>query len=172
VTLSLRAESDPLERWHVLHTKSRQEKALASALSAMGCAYYLPLVERARYFGRRKARVEVPLFPGYLFLWGTFDQAYEADRTKRVAQVITVADQTTLEWEIRNIRLALARKAPLSPHPYLQKGVRVEVRCGPFRGLQGVVESRRGRDRLILQVDAFGRAVSLEIEESLLDRID
>ena len=155
--------------WHVLHTRSRQEKALAEALAAMGIGHYLPLVRQARYYGKHKASVELPLFPGYLFLRGSLEQAYEADRTKRVAQIIRVADQRQIDWELQNLHIALSRHAQLDPYPMLKKGVRVEVRSGPFRGLQGVIEETGNNGRLILQVKTLGRAVCLEIEASLLD---
>ncbi len=155
--------------WVVLHTKSRQEKILADDLRALGIAHFLPLVKQVRFYGNRKAKVEMPLFPGYVFLRGTMEQAYEADRTKRVARIIPVADQKKIEWELQNLHLALAGDAPLEPYPYLKKGVRVEVRAGPFRGLQGIIEDRVNVQRLILQVDMLGRAVSLEIDGALLE---
>jgi transcription termination/antitermination protein NusG len=158
--------------WHVLHTKSRQEKIVAADLAAMGIAYFLPLVSQVRYYGNRKARVNTPLFPGYVFLRGSTEQAYQADRTKRIANIIRVAAQESLDWELRNLHLALTRQAPLMPYPYLKKGVRVEIRSGPFRGLQGIVEDRAGTDRLILSVDILGRSVSLEIDGALLQRLD
>ena|SRR5437867_1626223 len=164
--------ADPPQRWRVLHTRSRQEKALALDLGAMGMNYYLPLVRKVCYHGRRKVAVDCPLFPSYVFLWGTRDQAYLADQTRRVASLLNVADQNKLQWELTNIQLALSNGPVLDPHPFLQKGMRVEVRAGPFRGLQGLVEARRANDRLILQVETFGRAVSLEIDGSLLDPID
>jgi transcription antitermination factor NusG len=157
--------------WHVLHTKSRQEKVVAADLGAMGIAYYLPLVSQVRYYGRRKAKVAMPLFPGYVFLRGSLDQVYEADRTKRIANIIEVNAQEQLDWELRNLHLALSQEAALRPFPFLKKGVRVEVRSGPFRGLQGIIEGRATENRLILQVDMLGRAVSLEIEGALLDPI-
>ena len=59
------------------------------------------------------------------------------------------------------------------PHPFLKAGVRVEVRSGPLRGLQGFVERRTGINRLILlQIEMPGRAVSLEIDPPLLDPIE
>src|SRR5437762_1028877 len=76
------------KRWHVLQTKSRQEKLLRESLEARGMRVYLPLVEVQRNYGGRRAKVELPLFPGYLFLQGTLEEMYEADRTKRVARVI------------------------------------------------------------------------------------
>jgi hypothetical protein len=74
--------------WHVLHTRSRQEKALAEDLTGMGIACFLPLVRQIRFHGGRKAVVELPLFPSYLFLRGAAEDAYRAGRTRRVAQIL------------------------------------------------------------------------------------
>ena len=158
--------------WFVLHTKSRQEKALARELGAMGLDCYLPLTRHARLHGGRKAVVDEPLFPGYVFLKATTDEAYDADRTKRVANIIRVPDQHHLEWELNNIRLALECSATLDPYPHLSQGRRVEVRSGPFRGLQGVIEGRGREARLILQVDVLGRAVSMEIDGGVVEPVD
>jgi transcription antitermination factor NusG len=158
--------------WYVLHTKSRQEKILAWALEAMNVACFLPLVRQVRYYGQHKATVELPLFPSYVFMRGQVDDVYRADRTKRVAKVIPVPDQCRLEWELRNVNLALQRDVQFDPFPHLVKGTRVEVRSGPLRGLQGLVEERVKPNRLILQVEMLGRAVSLEVDASLLDRVE
>jgi transcription antitermination factor NusG len=155
--------------WFVLHTRSRQEKLVAADLGARDIAHYLPMRRVIRYYGKRKCSVEEPLFPNYLFLRGTKDDAYLADRTKRVANIIGVPDQQRLNWELVNIELALLQNAPLALYTTLVQGVRVEVRAGPFRGLQGVIENRMKGDRLILQVETLGRAVSVEIDGSLLD---
>ncbi|MEX2386973.1 MAG: hypothetical protein WD534_03765, partial [Phycisphaeraceae bacterium] len=97
---------------------------------------------------------------------------YDADRTRRLAQIIRVADQAQIDWELSNIRLAMEQKAPVEPFPYLKKGVRAEVRAGPMRGLQGVIADRTRRDRLVLQVDMLGQAVSVEVDGSLLDPLE
>jgi len=157
--------------WHVLHTMSRQEKALARDLAALAIAYYLPLIREVKYYGRRKAKVEAPLFAGYIFLRGTLEEAYAADRTGRVAGIIRVVDQEQLEWELVNLHKALSSGELLRRYPFLTKGVRVEVKSGPLRGLQGVIEDRLGRNRLILQVEMLGRGMSLEIEGSLLEAV-
>ena len=158
--------------WYVLQSKSRQEKALASTLMANNIDHYLPLVRKARYYGRRKVSVDAPLFPGYVFLNGSLEQTYDADRTKRVARIIPVADQIQLGREIRSIREALAQEATLDRYPHLKEGIRVEVRAGPFQGIQGLVEAKTNVDRLILQIDVLGQATSLEIDSALLDMID
>ncbi|MEX0887398.1 MAG: transcription termination/antitermination NusG family protein [Phycisphaeraceae bacterium] len=165
-TVPATAADEP--RWFVLHTRSRQEKAVATYLQQRHVEHFLPLMEQVRYYGRRKARVELPVFPGYVFLRGTAEQAYDADRTRRLAQIIRVPDQARLDWELANLRLALEKRVVLEPYPYLKEGVRAEVRVGPMRGLQGVIEGRHA-DRLVLQVDMLGQAVSVEVDGSLLD---
>lgn len=155
--------------WFVLRTRSRQEKILADALRARGIGYFLPLVRVSRMYCGRNLLVELPVFPGYLFLRGSLEDAYFADRTRRLAQIIHVSDQGRITWELSNLAQVLATRQTLDPYPYLKKGVRVEVRSGPLRGLQGIVEDRARRDRLVLQVEALGQAVSVEIDAAIVD---
>jgi len=158
--------------WTVLQVKSRQEKALANDLRVREIQHYLPLVRRVQAHGGRRITLELPLFPGYLFLAGTLDDVYTADRTRRVANIIPVYDQKQLDWELTNLRIALEGAASPDPYPFLKKGVRVEVRSGPFRGLEGLIEDRAGATRLILQIAILGRAVSIEIDGSQLEVVE
>ena len=158
--------------WHVLHVKSRQEKALTADLRALSIPHFLPLVRQVKFHGGRKVTVETPLFPGYVFLRGTVDEAYQADRTRRVAGIIKVADQKHLDWELRNIHLALTRAAPLVAYAHLKKGVRVRVTAGPMAGLEGMIKDHASRERLVLQVNMLGQAVSLEVDGGLLEVIE
>ena len=160
------------DQWFVLRTKSRQEKILSQELTAMHVAHFLPIVNVTRYYGGRKAAVEIPLFAGYLFLRGNRDQAFEADRTRRVAQIIDVGNQECINRELKNIAFALSRSAVLDIFPYLKKGVRVEVRSGPLRGLEGIVEDRNRRDRIILKVEILGSAVSVEVDAASVDVVE
>jgi transcription antitermination factor NusG len=159
-------------RWHVLQTKSRQEKALTESLLSRGMECFLPLAQVNRTHGGRRVKVELPLFPGYVFLRGSLEEAYEADRTKRVAKIIPVFDQKKLDEELRSLELALKASAVFDPFPYLKRGIRVEVISGPMRGVRGVIEDRLKRDRLVLQVDVLGQATSLEVDGAVLQPLD
>ncbi len=159
-------------QWQVLHTRARQEKALAKTLLAAGIEHYLPLVGRVSYRGRRKCIVQQPLFASYLFMHGSVEATYFAVATKRVANAIRVNDQQRFVQELQQIRLALENRAELSPSPYLEVGRRVRVVGGPFRGIEGLIEDRSKVDRLVLQIAALGRATSLEIDADLLEPVD
>ena len=168
-------ENTPDKRWHVLQTKSRQEKLLCESLESRGMRAYLPLVDVQRNYGGRRAKVVLPLFPGYLFLRGSLEEVYEADRTKRVARVIPVFDQKALAEELRNVEMAIrgvGGTAQFDPFPYLKIGIRVEVIAGPLRGVRGFIEDRRKRDRLILRVNVLGQATSVEVDSAVLSPLD
>lgn len=158
--------------WHVLHTRPRQERLLAQTLAAAEIEHYLPLTRRVVYRGRRKTVVEEPLFTSYLFLRGPLEAAYFAVSTKRVAHLISVADQGEFHDELVQIRRSLENGAELSPCRYLKIGRRVRVTAGPFRDIEGLVEDYGRSDRLVLQIAALGRATSLEIDADLLEAVD
>lgn len=168
-------QSDPREpagrRWSVLHVKARQEKAVAAVLAGVGIPYFLPLVTNVKFYGHRRRVVQATLFPSYVFVRGTIEEAFFAVSTKRVARVIAVADQGRMERDIRQIRGVLERGGALDLCPFLKQGMPVRVIAGPFKGVEGLVEERRGWDRMILQVHTLGRAASLEIDASLLERV-
>lgn len=155
--------------WWVAHTKSRFEKAFASDLLARKVDYFLPLIEQVRLYGKKKKRVIVPLFPGYVFFCGTDVDRYEAMTTNRLCQTIDVADQEALGRQLAAIETALESGASLDPYPHAAVGNRCRVRSGPFRGLEGVVTQRNDETRLILEVDMLGQGASLEIDASLLE---
>lgn len=159
--------------WHVLHTRSRQEKAVAAELAARGVAHFLPLARQVRFYGKRKAVVDLPLFPGYVFIRGPRDLAYACDRNNRLVNILPVTDAPRLEEQLESVRIALSADVPLDPCPHLVAGRRVEVRSGPMRGMKGVVEHRgRQPNRLHVQVDMLGQSVGVEIDANLLDPLD
>jgi transcription antitermination factor NusG len=170
VTQSITSESG-LD-WHVLHTRPRQEKAVAQVLHAAGVRHYLPTIRQVRQYGHRTRITHKPMFPSYLFLQGTRESVWFATSTHRVASVIAVTDQGRLITELEQLRLAQVGLADLDPYPYLKEGRRVRVLSGPFKGVEGLVDVRVRQDRLILKVDALGRAVSLEIDACLLESVD
>jgi transcription antitermination factor NusG len=159
-------------RWRVLHTRSRQEKAVAEALEAAGVEHYLPLVRRVRRYARSKRVVEAPLFPGYVFLHGTREDAFLVAGAGRVANIIDAPDQAALARELRHLRHALEVAGDLDPFPYLKEGRPVRVRSGPFKGVEGLVERYHPARRLVLRIQTLGQAASVEIDPGLLEPLD
>ncbi len=159
-------------QWWVVHTRSRNEKALAHDLMSKDISYFLPMSWKVRRKSRRTIRSFLPLFSGYLFFCGLEDQRVELLKTNRVANLIEVHDQQKLVDELVQIAQALRSGAPLTPHKYLKAGQKCRVISGPLIGLEGIVVRTRGATRLVLQVDMLGQAASVEIDVDLIEVLD
>ncbi len=157
--------------WMVLHTKARQEKAVARFLSARDVPYFLPLIARVSMNRGRRFVSRVPLFSGYVFFSGDLEDGYAAISARRVCRIIQVANQERFLDELEQIRLALARGAELYKCPFAVVGVRCRVIKGPFEGIEGVVSQRLRANRLALQIDMLGQGAVLEIDADLLEPI-
>jgi len=158
--------------WWVVHTKSRNEKALAHDLIHRKISYFLPMSWKIQRKSRRTTRSLLPLFGGYLFFCGREEDRTELMRTDRVANLIDVKDQERLVRELVQIEQAIRAGAPLTPHKYVKAGQKCRVIAGPLLGLEGVVTTTRGEMRLLLQVDMLGQAASVEIDIDMIEVLD
>jgi transcriptional antiterminator RfaH len=158
-------------RWWALHTKPRQEKALARQLLALETPFFLPLIPRARSLAGRRMKSMLPLFGGYLFLFGTDEERIRSLATSRVTQVLPVPHENEFRQDLRNIRDLIEAGVALTPESRLQPGQRVRVKSGSLMGLEGVVLSRRGEDRLLVAVRFLEQGVSIQISDFQVEPI-
>ncbi len=160
-------------RWVVLHTKSRNEKALAWDLQRLVLDYFLPLARVHRSHGGRRVEVQVPLFSGYVFLsCRDADDRQTVLLTNRVAKVIEVEDQVRLKHELGQIYQALNTNRPINLYPRIERGSRCRVTAGSLKGVEGVVMRRGRTSRILLAVGLLGQSASLVIDAELLEPIE
>jgi transcription antitermination factor NusG len=158
--------------WYVIYTKSRQEKALARDLSSREVPFYLPTVFKENYIRGKVITSHVPLFPSYVFLFGTEDERVLAMTTNRISRVLPVFEPDQLRADLRQIRDLIAAGAPLTMERRLGPGRRVRVRSGPMRDFEGTVVCRHGECRLIVSVNFLQQGASVAIEDFMLEPID
>lgn len=159
-------------QWWVVHTRSRNEKALAHDLISKNISYFLPMSWKVSRRSRRTTRSLLPLFSGYLFFCGQEDQRIELLQTNRVANLIEVVDQETLLNELAQLNQALRAGAPLTPYKYIKAGQRCRVIAGPLIGMEGIVVRSKNAIRLVLQIDMLGQAASVEIDIDMIEVLD
>ncbi|MCP4263935.1 MAG: hypothetical protein GY774_41480 [Planctomycetes bacterium] len=159
-------------QWWVVHTKSRNEKALAHDLISKDISYFLPMSWKVRRKSRRTIRSLLPLFNGYLFFCGQEKQRVELLKTNRVAHLIEVDDQQKLLDELVQVNQALQSGAPLTPHKYIKTGQRCRLIAGPLIGLEGIVVRSNKAARLVLQIDMLGQAASVETDVDMMEVLE
>jgi len=160
--------------WWVAHTRPRNEKALAEDLAARGIPHYLPLHMRATRNRRsgRLTRSIVPVFTSYLFFNADEDQRIRALGTNRIVNLLTVPHERELVAQLRQIQTVLAGGLAFECGPSIAVGDWVRVVAGPLMGVVGIVQSRRSRLRLVLNVRMLSQSITIEVDSEMLERLD
>jgi transcription termination/antitermination protein NusG len=158
--------------WWLLHTKPRNEKALAWNLLDSGIDYFLPLARWSRRYGRHRQEVVLPLFAGYMFCACCSEEdRFVVINTARTVGIIEVVDQDKLRGELEQIRRALGTPRQVDLFPGIKTGRRCRVIAGSLKGIEGVVVTRRDISRLFLDVSILGQSAVLEIDALLVEPI-
>lgn len=164
--------NEPERCWWALYTRSRQEKDLMRRLCGLNVAFYAPIVPRRTRSPAGRIRIaHMPLFSNYVFVYGDEYDRRTAMTTNCVSRWIEVPDSLELTNDLRQLRRLIETGAPVTPEDRLEPGMRVIVRSGPFKGIEGYVLKRFTETRLLVAVNFLKQGASVQIEDCQLTRI-
>jgi transcriptional antiterminator RfaH len=157
---------DPQRQWRAFYLLSRREKDFMRRLRAMEIAHYCPIIaKRNRSPAGRMRTSFVPLFGGYVFVYGTEEDRYRAMTTNCVSRWMPVPDGRQLTDDLRQIQRLITDGAPLTPESRLEPGEPVRIKKGPFADLEGTVVKRHGQTRLVVAVRFLQQGASILLED-------
>lgn len=159
--------------WYIAYTSSRFEKKINSQLSSLNISSYLPLHTVLRQWSDRKQKVEMPLFPNYIFVNITERDKYTVLNIPGVRRFITFEGKpaTVSETIISTIRKVLHHAPDVTEELMVEKGERVKVVYGPFSGMEGVVVDRKGKKRLAIMLEEIEKVISIDINPSYIEKL-
>ena len=161
--------------WFAIYTSPRHEKRVGQYLNVREIEHYLPLYHvRRRWKDGSNVTLDLPLFPGYLFV--------RIDRNDRVRLlevpgVLNFVGGTGRrpaslpEAEIDALRAGLPVRNAI-PHPLLIAGQRARICSGALAGMEGVVVRQKGGLRVVLTIDMIMQSVAVEVDASELEPLD
>ena len=162
-------------KWYAVHTRSRHEKQVDLFLSERGVETFLPLVHTLSRRRDRKKYVDIPLFPGYLFVLTEKERLlFDVKYTRGVTRIIgTDLDAPTPipDKQILDIKSIMETEVKLDPFPYLKKGRMVRVKSGPLKGLEGILVERKGHYKLVIKIDLLQKGAAAEVYISDIEPI-
>jgi transcription antitermination factor NusG len=153
--------------WYAAYTKANHEKRVAQQLEQRCVEHFLPVYQSIRRWKDRRICLQMPLFPGYVFVRLALRDRLKLLQIPGVVQLVNFNNQPAPlpEEDILAIRNCLGRSRRVEPHPYMQAGLRVQVMSGPLQGLEGVLLRRKNKARFVLSFDLIMRSVAVEIDE-------
>lgn len=152
--------------WYILQTRSRHEKKVANYLNRQEIESYLPLHTVKKQWSDRIKLVEEPLFSSYLFV--------KCDELNRYTILNTPGAVRFVSFEGKNATIQqkqldlIKTIAALEVKPEVVDlsfvpGEEVFIANGPFKGIYAKLVDYKGKGKLLLEVEAIGKGVLLEI---------
>lgn len=153
-------------RWYAAYTCANHERRVGAELGAREVEHFLPLYSSVRRWKDRRVQLDLPLFPGYVFV-----RLAMRDRL-RVVQIPSVVRLVGFnglpvalpDEEMEILRAGLCQSLRTEPHPFLTVGRRVRITGGPFAGLEGVLKRKRNSLRVVVSLSLIQRSVAVDVE--------
>jgi transcription antitermination factor NusG len=156
--------------WYAIYAQVRHESKVYSRLSAKSFECLLPQIERWSRRRDRRKKIQVPIFPGYLFVHTVLDnyQQVKILQTAGVVRIVRTKDgPLPVPDSQMNSLITL-----LGNDPYLNEGMRVRIVNGPLYGCEGIlVRKKNEKARLVVAIDIIQQAVSVELSEEDVEPI-
>jgi transcription antitermination factor NusG len=155
--------------WFALQVRTQREIYVAEHLAGKGYETFLPLYTCRKRWSDRVKKVQLPLFPGYLFCrFDPYDRL-PILKTPWLLQVVGFSHIPSPidDAEIEAVR-ALVGTGAAQPWPFLAVGERVRIESGPLRGVSGILTQFKGEHKLVVSVTLLQRSVGVEIISALV----
>ena len=152
--------------WYAGCTASRHEKRVADHLAQRGVEHFLPLYEAIHRWNNGRHRVQLPLFPGYIFVRIALRDRLRVVEVPGFVRLVGFSSVPCAlpETEICKMRDALSTGLLAEPFPYLTEGTRVEIRGGPLQGMTGILLRRQNKHRVVISLDLIMRSMVVDVE--------
>jgi transcription antitermination factor NusG len=162
--------------WFAIQVRSQCERLTAAALEGSGYEVFLPLYGATKIWSDRQKRVELPLFPGYLFVKTEAEDRRDV-RIVTIGHVIRIVGFGGIPvpvdfLEIEALQAVSRLGRACQPVRFVQPGARIRIGRGPLKGIEGTVVRVTNACRLILSVSLLQRSVMVRLDCADLDEDD
>lgn len=164
----------PLEvKWYAAYTFANHEKKAREQLELRHVESFLPLYETVRRWKDRRMRLQLPLFPGYVFVQMALPDKLKVLQAPGVVRLVGFNGLPTplADEEIQGLKNGLTSGVLPEPHRFLTVGRRVRIKNGPLAGREGVLLRRKGLLRVVLSVELILRSVAIDVDEDNIEPV-
>lgn len=160
-------------RWYAACTSANREKRIADQLRVRDVESFLPVYQSRRKWKDRRVTLEMPLFPGYVFIHIALRERLTVLQVPGVARFVGFDGTPTAlpDVEIDRLRSGLENGIHAVPHPGLRIGQRVRIKSGPMVGLEGILQRHKGQTRIIVALELIERSIALEIDRADIEPV-
>ncbi|MCD6273413.1 MAG: UpxY family transcription antiterminator [Deltaproteobacteria bacterium] len=168
-------ESKLVYSWYSLHTRSRFENVVYDRLSKKSFESFLPKIKVKSKRRDRNAMINVPLFPGYIFVRTDLRPVEHLEILKTIGAVRLLGNRkgpvSVPDENIDSLKIMVNCDATVVTGNIINKGEKVIVVYGPFAGLTGIFVRYKGQGRVVVNIDTLGQSASVEINQEDIEKL-
>jgi transcription antitermination factor NusG len=161
--------------WFAVQTRSRHEKKVADEIQDKGISCFLPQVTRIHQWSDRRKKVDLPLFPGYVFVQTipSPEARLSVLRTPGVAGFVGSQGKGTPipDKQIDDIRVILEQNVPFELYPFLEVNQRVRIRGGCLHGVEGILVAKNPDKSLVVSIELIKRSIMVRVTGYELEKV-
>jgi transcription antitermination factor NusG len=152
--------------WYAVYTCAQHEKRVAAELAARTVEHFLPLYSSVRRWKDRRVTLDLPLFPGYVFVRLALRDRLRVVQIPSVVRLVGFGGLPAAlpDTEMEIMRSGLSERLRAEPHPFLTIGRRVRITAGPFAGLEGVLKRKKSSLRVVVSLELIQRSVAVDVD--------
>jgi transcriptional antiterminator NusG len=164
-----RLHTPSAEEWYALYVQVNHEKEVTKRLEQKEISCFLPLLETWSKRRDRRKRIQLPMFPGYVFVHVHLDSSANLTLVKTPGALRLLHNSegplSIPRYQVENLKTLILSAQPLELHSYLKEGDLVRVVRGPLTGCVGMLKrTDPKRGRLVVSVDIIKQSVSVELD--------
>lgn len=163
--------------WYLIHTKPRQEQRALLNLEQQGYTCYLPLLATEKLRQGALTVVQEPLFSRYLFI--RLETSHSGKSWAPIRSTQGVSRLVTFGTEPAKVSTGLIEALCSQsdgmreqPERLFIEGDHVQIKDGPFAGLEAIYQMDDGESRAMVLIDLLSKPTKLAVSLASLRKVD
>jgi transcription termination/antitermination protein NusG len=157
-----------IPKWFIFYCRSRSEKKALERLTDLEFEVYLPIMEEMRQWSDRKKKVQVPMFPGYIFVKCKQHEIQNVITVNHIVAPLKLASQfaTLRETEVSLLKEIEKNDLRVTTHEgTINAGDAIQITTGPLTSYKGVCLEELGNHYFMVQLEVLNRYVKVKIHK-------
>ncbi len=166
------------QKWYALLTRSRFENIVHDSITKKSIEAFLPKIKTISRRKDRRVIIDVPLFPGYLFVKTSSDPRHQLKILKTTGVVRLLgcnngpvpvpSDSIESLKIITGSDMDIIIKGSTSE---MSQGTPVMIISGPMAGVKGEFVKYKNKSRVIIRIETMGQFAGVETDKENLEKL-
>lgn len=159
--------------WHVIYIRPNYERKVSAKLMDYGIEHFLPRREEVRQWHDRKKKIQIPLFPGYVFVRVNRMDTLNLYLIDGFIRFLVTGDEIdVLSDEEMEAIIQLFQEDYQISSTKLFDGAPVLITAGSLKGLNGIMSDKVINGQATLHVEILNKFIRVVVPANTVEPLE